>query len=146
MLSFPPLHPAVVHFPIALIIFSVVVEFIAWFRPEPISRAMAKWTLVGACIGGVLTVAAGLIDINRLQGHNAYVHFHMQMGFILMTLLVGLTVWRWFIDRLARPIPKLYLAGAAMLLIITLFQGWLGGELVFSHGFAVAPSQNRYAY
>lgn len=127
----PPLHPAVVHFPIALIVFSVLVEFIAYFRPEPNLRALAKWTLVGACIGGVLTVAAGLIDMNRLPGHNSYVHFHMQVGFVILSLLIGLTAWRWFIDRLARPIPKLYLTGAAMLLALTLFQGWLGGELVF---------------
>ena len=48
----PPVHPALVHFPIALVVFSFVADLLARFFPKSSLRAAAQWSLAGAVIGG----------------------------------------------------------------------------------------------
>jgi uncharacterized membrane protein len=68
-MNIPPIHPALVHLPIAFVILSVVADFAARVSKKESSRAVFRtlgfWTLVAALGGGVLTVAAGYIDLQR---------------------------------------------------------------------------------
>lgn len=75
--------------------------------------------------------------------HEAHqrVHTHMKVGFALFTAIAALTIWRWFIYTEARDGPGWgYLMTAVAVLALTHFQGWLGGELVYSDGVGVAPT------
>lgn len=140
----PPIHPAIVHFPIALVIFSVAADFLGYLTGSQSLRAAGWWTLAGAVAGGAAAVAAGVIDMNREQiKHEAHVrvHTHMRVGFALLVALAGLSVWRWFIYRDAQnAVGWIYLLGALVVVALTFFQGYLGGELVFADGVGVAPT------
>jgi uncharacterized membrane protein len=140
----PPVHPALVHFPIALVTLSVLADLLGYLGGSSALRAAAWWALAGGAIGAGLAVPAGLFDMHREKiqpdaHHRA--HTHMKVGLTLFTAIAALTVWRWFIYTEARDGPGWgYLLAAVLVLALTHFQGWLGGELVYSDGVGVAPT------
>ncbi len=98
----PPIHPAIVHFPIALLVLSVVADFFGFLYHSESLRGAGWWSLLGAAIGGVLAVVAGYYDMKREEEkleHEAHeqIHKHMYVGFVLLAAIAGLTVWRWLI-------------------------------------------------
>jgi uncharacterized membrane protein len=147
-MSLLPVHPALVHLPIAFVLLSVAADLAARLaKSEPrraAFRAVGFWTLIAALIGGALTIAAGYVDINRValnpETHDL-VELHETIGWILGVALVILSAWRWLIwHRGQMTINTAYLVGAFLVLAITLFQGWYGAEMVYAYGAGVAPA------
>lgn len=140
----PPIHPALVHFPIVLVTFSVFADLMGYFKNSPAARTVAWWSLIGAVSSTVPTVAAGFYDMYRADlDHEThkYVDLHRNTGLMLLLALVGLTLWRWLIRRRPhRSVAWGYVTAAIIVFALTLFQGWLGGEMVYSYGAAVAPA------
>ncbi len=140
-----PVHPIFVHFPIALLFLSVAADLVAFFSHSASLRNTGWWALIGAASGGVVTVAAGIYDMRRAnleeEVHHR-VHQHMKVGFALLTAIIGLTVWRWTVYRQpALPVSAIYLDCALLTVGLAAFQGWLGGELVYSHGVFVKRAE-----
>lgn len=133
-----PVHPILVHFPIALLVLSVAADLVGFFTDNVSLRNTGWWALLGAAIGGVLTVAAGVYDMRRanLQEEvHERVHQHMKVGFALLAAIIGLTVWRWtFYTQPGLPVTAIYLDVALLTAGLAGFQGWLGGELVYTYG------------
>jgi uncharacterized membrane protein len=148
VVNIPPIHPAIVHLPIAFVLLSVIADFCARFTTLEPRRARFRllgfWTLVAGLAGGVLTIAAGYLDMNRASlapETHEFVDLHLTLGWILAGLLTVLTAWRWLIwHRGQMTINTSYLVMGALVLGLTLFQGWYGGEMVFSYGAGVAPA------
>lgn len=140
----PPVHPALVHYPIALVTLSVLADVIGFTVDSQSLQNAGWWALLGAAIGAALTLIAGLFDMTREKIEPAAhrrVHTHMKVGLTLFAVLAGLTAWRWLIySSLANPIGWTYLVAACLVLGLTFFQAWLGGELVFADGVGVAPT------
>jgi len=139
----PSLHPAFVHFPIALVAFSFVFDLLGRLFNRPSLRAPGFWSLIGALLGGAIAAATGYWDFTRdTLGETArYADFHQDMGFILVGCVVVLTLWRWlayFRRELSPGVP--YLIVALLVTGFTLFQGWYGGEMVYSQGAGVAAA------
>lgn len=141
----PPIHPAVVHFPIALLVLSVVADFFGYLYQTDSLKAAGWWSLLGAAIGGTVAVAAGLYDMKREELEHeihSQVHKHMYIGFVVLTVIAGLTIWRWLIYADSDySLNWFYLIVAFLIVGLTFFQGWLGGELVFGYGVGVAPTR-----
>ena len=139
----PPLHPAFVHFPIALVTFSFVADLLGRFLAKPSLRATGFWSLIAALVTGAVTAVTGYYDFTRdALGETArYVDFHMDVGWILVGCVVVLTAWRWFAYARRDVPPGLpYLIAALLVMGLTLFQGWYGGEMVYSQGAGVAAA------
>src|SRR5712671_3435288 len=141
----PPLHPAFVHFPIALVVFSFLTDALGRFSNKTSLRAAAFWSLIGALVFGAITAAAGYYDMIRLRGVLGdtfrYVDFHMDVGFILVGAVVVLTAWRWFIYARRDRSPGFpYLIAALLVMGLVLFKGWYGGEMVYTQGAGVAAT------
>jgi uncharacterized membrane protein len=138
----PPLHPAIVHFPIALVVVSLLFDLLGrWFNKESL-RGAAFWCLIGALLGGAAAAASGYYDYSRdaLGDTSRYVQFHMYVGWVLVACVITLTIWRWRIFAGAITTPIAYLIAAIMVAGLTLFQGWYGGEMVYSQGAGVAAA------
>jgi uncharacterized membrane protein len=139
-----PLHPAFVHFPIALVVFSFITDLLGRVFKRPSLRAAGLWCLIGALVFGAVTAATGYYDMTRLKdvlGDTArYVDFHMDMGWILVGCVVVLTVWRLLIARGDKTPGLPYLIAALLVMGLVLFQGWYGGEMVYSQGAGVAAA------
>ena len=144
--AMPPIHPILVHFPIALLTVSLGADVIGRWRPSAEARAIGFWCLVLAGLGAVGAVTTGFIDMYRAdlaEATHRFVHLHRDSGLVLLTALVVLAVWRWRIRR-RRPasdslnLPYFVSAGAVFALV--LFQGWFGGELVYGLGAEVSAA------
>jgi uncharacterized membrane protein len=139
----PPLHPAFVHFPIALIAFSFVMDLLGRILKIPSLKSAAFWALIAALITGAITAITGLVDYSHepLGDTTRYATFHMYTGIVLVVAVILLTAWRWAIRRKPNMSPGgLYLIAALIVTGLTTFQGWYGGEMVYSQGAAVAPA------
>ena len=136
-----PVHPIFVHFPIALLALSVAADLVAFFSNIESLRDTGWWSLLGAALGGGVAVLAGIFDMRRADLNDevhARVHQHMKVGFALLTAIVGLTIWRWTIfQQPGVSVSAVYLDCAVLAMALAGFQGWLGGELVFTHGVSV---------
>ena len=61
----PPLHPAFVHFPIALVVFSFIADLLGRLLNKPSLRSTGFWCLIAALVGGAITAATGYYDFSR---------------------------------------------------------------------------------
>jgi|LNAP01.1.fsa_nt_gb uncharacterized membrane protein len=80
----PPIYAAIVHFPIALAVFAVVMDWIADFTNRPPLRVGAYWALVAAAGTAALAIAAGYYDMSRASLSpevDGYVHLHRKRCF-----------------------------------------------------------------
>jgi uncharacterized membrane protein len=143
-MTLPPIHPAIVHFPIALIIVAFCADIVARVTRRESLRNLGFWCYLVALGTGVLTLIAGYTDMIRLPlsspAHD-YVHLHMYSGIVLAGVLLLLTIWRWRIWRVPmRYASRSFIGVSIILLALTLFQGWYGGEMVYSQGVGVAAA------
>ena len=140
----PPLHPAFVHFPIALVVFSFITDVLGRLFKRPSLRSAAFWCLLGALVFGAITAATGYYDMTRTRAVLGetfrYVDFHQDVGWVLVGCVLVLTAWRWWIARGDRSPGVVYLVVALLVMGLTLFQGWYGGEMVYSQGAGVAAA------
>jgi len=141
----PPLHPAFVHFPIALVVFSFIADLLGRVFNRASLRAAGFWSLIAALIFGAITAATGYYDMTRTKGVLGdtfrYVDFHMDIGWILVGAVVVLTAWRWLVyARRDRSPGVAYLIAGLLVTFLVLFQGWYGGEMVYSQGAGVAAA------
>ena len=140
----PPIHPALVHFPIALALFSLVADLAGLVLRNASLRAAGRWSLLGAALTAVAAVASGYYDMGRArlsETADGYVHLHMRIGWVVLTALVVLAAWRWMAERRLAGLHGAAYAGAGMLVAgLIAFQAWYGAEMVYAHGTAVAAT------
>lgn len=135
-----PLHPALVHFPIACFSLAALADFASLHFGEAAWRWSAGLLAVG-CGMALLAMLAGLLELTRVpEGaalRDAYAH--------MAAMLVATTM---FACRLLLGLDHLQaLAPDAWSLVLDAFGmvslgigGWLGGRLVYGHGVGVTPS------
>ena len=148
-----PLHPAVVHFPIALSVLSVGTDAAGWtLRGHAISSSLfaAGWlSLAGAVASAVVAITLGIVDMRRAtieDDVHRQVHHHMRVGFAVFAALAMLLAWR--LSRVLggdSSVGVAYLVAGSALLALVAYQGWLGGELVFRHRVGVTAATNDVA-
>ena len=132
-----PLHPILVHFPLALLPLSTAADTIGLFGHIVSLSHAAVWTLLAAAAASLATVAAGFYDMYRAplsEGTHVRVHRHMRVGLTLATAIIGLAIWRGVIFLHDGVVPIYYLDLAVLSVALAAFQGWLGGELVYGDG------------
>lgn len=143
-----PLHPALVHFPVAFWIVAVGAD-LAGFA----SGQSGLWRLGAAClwigaVTGIGAILAGFLEFARLPKRHPAQHTatrHMMWALAAWSLFVSSLLLRG--GAAAEP-PSLWalavsLCGLASLLVA----GWLGGRLVYSHGVgaAIPPPRQDHA-
>jgi uncharacterized membrane protein len=137
-----PLHPRLVHFPIALsLVGSACILWGMW-------RGREQWTVYGRTsllfgwIGALIAALTGLVDQSRAPDDpavSAAINRHITAG-IAVIVVLGLAVYWPLRERrlLAQPGHRwayigLILAGAALVVL----EAWLGGQLVYHLGVGV---------
>lgn len=132
-----PLHPAVVHFPVACWSLAVGADFASLYW----GQAAWQWTtglLVAGCVMAMVAMMAGLVDIARVPGQamhtvmrDACLHMAMMVAAFLI-FCVRLLLGPYGFEPAAPSTLALVLdAGGFIVLVIG---GWFGSRLVYSHG------------
>lgn len=144
-----PLHPALVHFPIALTIVALLLDLLSRHRRARSLEPGGLVLTVLAALGGIAATLSGQLAEEEAAVPRAareLLERHEELGEVAMWLLVAvalarvLLAWRGaFRGALAWAYLALALAAAG----VVGYQGALGGELVFRHGVGTAPVQRQ---
>jgi len=139
------LHPAIVHFPIALLLLAGLFGSISLFvKREFLKDLMLKCFFIGL-IFAPIAVITGILEEQNLK-HDEAIHEilvkHKFNGFLLTFFFLVLAIWFWFrkqlIGNTEYPLWIIcLLVGSALVL----YQGYTGGEMVFEKGAGVKPME-----
>ena len=141
-----PLHPAIVHFPIALFLLAGLFGAVSIFIKRDFWRDMAVKSLIAGVIFSPLAIITGLVEEQNIA-HNEAIHeimvLHKFIGVAILFYYQGLLVWYWIRRKIIG--NKEYITWAFCLLLgslLTLYQGYLGGKMVFKEGAGVKPMES----
>ncbi len=132
------LHPIVVHFVIAMVLFAIVCDGIGYFTKNARLYEVGWWNLVFATLSIFVAIIFGQIEAGLATPYAAAagdLNLHTLIGWSLSALLAAITGWR-YIVRLRSPesLPMAYLGLNAVLGVIVVFQVYLGDKLVWVYG------------
>jgi uncharacterized membrane protein len=124
------LHPAVVHFPIALITIAAVLESLQLLRRKPALHAGTPTCLVFGALGGVLAAAFGWLLEDAEGGGGAVVDWHKWIG--IASAVIGVVAALFLVRAAASDRARLVLRATLFLgAALVGLTGYLGGEMVF---------------
>jgi uncharacterized membrane protein len=140
-----PVHPMLIVFPLGLLATAVAFDIVALAQNDSSWYHLSFWMIAAGIIGGLLAAVFGLIDWTAIpSGTRA-----KQIGLLhggSNVVVVLLFIASWFMRRAGDEIPS---TGALVLsfiaVVIALFGGWLGGELVDRLGVGVDRGANLNA-
>lgn len=142
-----PLHPAVVHLPIALFPLSLLLDVASWIRPDPALYFVpaAFYCIVAGLATGLVAGALGLVDYSEIRlDHPARksATLHMVLNFVALAVFAlgaVLRVNHLDLDQTAILPGVLSLVGVGLLS----YSGYLGGHLVYSEGIGVGRHRHE---
>jgi uncharacterized membrane protein len=121
-------HPAIVHFPIALLIFGALVDVFGFRRKRKDVRLLARWNLVAGALFTLPAVATGLTAMFR-NGFSfagtVLIHFCVAVSSALLALAVA--YWH----RKSMPSNPAYWALLALMALGISIAGFFGGEIAY---------------
>lgn len=144
-----PLHPMLIPFPIALLVFSLVADIVYLWSQNPVWRDyVAFYTLLGGIVGGVAAAIPGLVDWSALKDPETIIiaNWHARANILTLLIFIASFLLRTsrgesFISDMPMIPVVLSVAGVIGLAVA----GWLGGELVFRRGVGVNRESNDQA-
>jgi uncharacterized membrane protein len=141
------LHPVVDHFSIALLVVAVLIDIVALiFSQRPSLRHTALTLMIIGALAAAGSYATGDVEGDRVwdlvtgKAHDV-LKLHAQIGYYLMIVFAVLALWRILIEAFGfmRGTRQIYLALAVVAVIGLIYQGSLGGELVYTWGVGTGP-------
>jgi uncharacterized membrane protein len=136
------LHPIADHFSIALLVIAVLVDIVALIFDE---RRWLRYMGLTLMILGAAAAAASY-GTGDLEGDRIWdlvngkakdvLKLHAQLGYYLMYVFAVLALWRILIESLGfmNRTRSIYVMLAVIAVGVLLYQGRLGGELVYTYG------------
>lgn len=142
-----PMHPIYVHFTIALTTASGIFDALGFFFGAASLTAAGWWTLAASIIMTLFTLSSGLASRMRMPmeegAARSFLRAHMALGPIFYGLLVAAGFWRASLWQAGQSVSWTYLAAMAVVTLVMLAQGFLGGELVYRYGAEVEDCYRR---
>ena len=141
----PNLHPAVVHFPIALTLIALLFSFGAHMLRKhsavPLLAAAGHFTLWFAALSAVVAAILGWLAFNSGMNHDDAGHaamlLHRQWAIPTAIGLVALAGWDAWKARINQVMSFPALTALIVLSGAIATTAWLGGEIVYRHGIGV---------
>ena len=134
-----PIHPMLIPFPIVCFIFTFILD-VLYVRGEVGVASASNWLLIVGLVMAALAAVAGLTDFfgdKRIQGADAIKHMLANVTAVVLEL-VNLVLRFNNPDAIAS--TGVYISGVVVLIL--LYSGWKGGDLVFRHGIGVRDTSN----
>ncbi|BAT54589.1 hypothetical protein NOS3756_35610 [Nostoc sp. NIES-3756] len=94
-----PIHPIVVHFVIAMVLFSFVCDVLGCFTRNARLFEVGFWNMFVAAIAIFIAIIFGQFEAGLAQVYPAVqptLNFHTLMGWSLGAIVAVITAWRFF--------------------------------------------------
>jgi len=132
-------------FPIGLWTTSFVADVVFYFWRGSSLLLISKFLLAAGCLGALAAAVPGIIDwlsikdaeVKRIADWHARLNIIALIVFALSLYLRMTAGSHWVGHHLRIPFLFSFLG-----MILISISGWLGGELVYKHGVAVAPQHD----
>lgn len=133
-----PIHPMLIPFPVAFLVATLVCDLIFWRTGNPGWSTASLWLLGGALIMAALAALTGLTDfMGDARIRNLSAAWHHMLGNVVVVLLSLYNWYRRYTDGDAAVVPTGLLISLVVVLIL-LYTGWRGWEMVYKHRVAVS--------
>ena len=124
-------HPMLIVFPLGLFPVAVIFDLIYWFTHTPRWAEMSYWIIAAGIIGALLAAVFGLIDWLKIPSGTRAKSVGLLHG-ITNVIVAGLFIVSWLLRRPNPAAPDLLdIVLGIVAVVLALFAGWLGGELVY---------------
>jgi uncharacterized membrane protein len=130
-----PIHPMLVSFPIVLFIGTLVADIIFLSTDNAMWAIASRYLLGVGIIMAALAAVAGFTDFfgdKRIQGSDAIKHMLANVTAVVLEIINFFV--RLHSDAAIRGIGIVL---SVIVVLILLYSGWKGGDLVFRHGMGV---------
>ncbi len=132
-----PIHIMLVHFPSALIPFSLILETIGFFSISANYTNAATYALAGAVIFAIMAMIFGAIDFLKISSEDkAWKTASWHAGLNILWLFCWASMLGYKLKSYPHHEPEgvVYLAILGILVTGMIVSNFLGGELVLKHG------------
>ncbi|MFL4975474.1 MAG: DUF2231 domain-containing protein [Microvirga sp.] len=133
-----PIHPMLIPFPVAFLVATLVSDLIFLRTGNPGWATASLWLLGAALVMAALAAVAGLTDFlgdERIRDLSAA--WHHMIGNVIAVVLALINWYR----RYAATEPGIPSGGVVLSLLVVLillYTGWRGWEMVYKHRVAVS--------
>lgn len=136
-----PLHPMLVHFPIAYLIGALGSDAAFWLTGDPFWARVSVWIIGIGLLIGILAALVGMLDflvVSEIRRHvTSWTHF---LAAVMMLSLMAANWW----PRVADPVEALLPWGIFLSLVSAVslsVAGLLGGRLVYEHSVGIGDEE-----
>jgi len=136
-----PLHPILVHFPIALLPTAILFEALGALWGRDFFRPVATWLLGLGLLGGIVATLAGLWNEEAVVAAGVpetAIDRHESLAFLTLAVFTVLLAMRWLRGRRWIPEhPAVFFSIGLVGLALLGATGYFGGDLVYRYGAGV---------
>lgn len=137
------IHPIVVHFVIAMVLFAILCDVIGYFTKNARLLEVGWWNLLASTLWIFVAIIFGQIEAGLALPYSAAVgdlNLHTLIGWSLSGILAVITGWRYILRlRNSDSLPAAYMGLNGLLIAIVFFQVYLGDKLVWVYGLHSEP-------
>ncbi len=137
------MHPIVVHFVIAMVLFAFVCDLIGYFTRNTRLYEVSWWNLFFATISIFIAVIFGQVEAGLAEPYAAaepVLNLHTLIGWSLAGIIAAITGWRYILrSRDPKQLPVSFIGVAVLLTLLVFFQTYLGDKLVWVYGLHTVP-------
>ena len=137
------IHPIVVHFVIAMVLFALLCDIIGYFTRNSRLYEVSWWNMFFATISIFIAIIFGQFEAGLAQPYKAVepiLNLHTLIGWSLSGIIAAITAWRYVIrSNNTEKLPMPYLGLGLVLVGIVCLQVYLGDELVWVYGLHTVP-------
>jgi uncharacterized membrane protein len=137
-----PIHSMLIPFPVAFLVATFVSDLIFWRTGNPGWATASLWLLGAALITAALAALAGLTDFlgdQRIRDLSAA--WHHLIGNVVVVLL-SLLNWYWRYTSAEATVPTGGFLVSLVVVLILLYTGWRGWEMVYLHRVGVSEQES----
>ncbi len=137
------MHPIVVHFVIAMVLFAFVCDLIGYFTRNTRLYEVSWWNLFFATISIFIAVIFGQVEAGLAEPYAAaepVLNLHTLIGWSLAGIIAAITGWRYILrSRDPKQLPVSFIGVGVLLTLLVFFQTYLGDKLVWVYGLHTVP-------
>jgi uncharacterized membrane protein len=137
------IHPILVHFVIAMVLFAFACDIIGYFSKNPRLFEVSWWNMCLATVAIFVAIIFGQFEAGLAKPYDIaqpVLSMHTLVGWSLSGIIAAITAWRYVI-RIKTPnkLPIPYLGLGLVLACLVFLQVYLGDELVWVYGLHTVP-------